>query len=567
MPKASDVGGPCSDASHRATLQEINQIARVRAWFDDADFVVFDGGTGSEVEKAAGLDAMDKKGWSCRVNLTHPDIVREVHLQYLLAGADVVIANTYATNPNVMLAAGFTDDEQRQSTLRGCALAREAVEAAMEAAAAPGGDAKRRRPLVAGSLSCHPPAMPEGAEFDQGTWPPPHEEEANLVRHAALLKEGGVDLIFMEMVWNYDHAVRAVEAATSVGLPVFAAVCVPLPMSGPLTEEALKKLAVPGEELALGGAGLVSVADTVRALTQHSNVIGVNVHHTPLPFTAAALQAVRRAGWSGTLGTYPDHGTFRNPHWEGLDLDLAAFLTHCEEWAEESGCKCIGGCCGVGPDVIQAVHQHRGVLASKVKLHDERRARAESAPAVAAAAAAAAAVPVAVARRNSRRGLWMLIPLCILVALMMQSGQLNYYKEAPFRDAQDRSAQATRTERAVCGDHWAALWYFVADADSNGLMAKELSTFLDGRVLLRKRLFARYGGSDGLRAALRVPRAQDHIVSLADFTRVFKPEIVGTAKRRCPRPIRPRPRPTRGTAPPPPPPPPPPRTPHPTRPR
>jgi len=41
---------------------------------------------------------MNDKGWSCGAQLEHPGVLYDVHRDYLKAGADIIIANTYATN-------------------------------------------------------------------------------------------------------------------------------------------------------------------------------------------------------------------------------------------------------------------------------------------------------------------------------------------------------------------------------------------------------------------------------------------------------------------------------------
>ena len=59
--------------------------------------IILDGGTGTLVQ-ALGAP-MDSDTWCADANLTHPDIVRQAHRAYLDAGAEVLIANTYATSP------------------------------------------------------------------------------------------------------------------------------------------------------------------------------------------------------------------------------------------------------------------------------------------------------------------------------------------------------------------------------------------------------------------------------------------------------------------------------------
>ena len=57
-------------------------------------FVLFDGAMGTMLQ-ARGLRAGDLPE---RLNLTHPDVVREIHAEYVAAGADVITANTFGAN-------------------------------------------------------------------------------------------------------------------------------------------------------------------------------------------------------------------------------------------------------------------------------------------------------------------------------------------------------------------------------------------------------------------------------------------------------------------------------------
>ena len=87
--------GVKSCCAHRATVG--------RAIAGDAEpvacpsMIILDGGTGTLIQ-ALGAP-MDGDTWCADANLTHPEIVRQAHRQYLDAGAEVLIANTYATSP------------------------------------------------------------------------------------------------------------------------------------------------------------------------------------------------------------------------------------------------------------------------------------------------------------------------------------------------------------------------------------------------------------------------------------------------------------------------------------
>jgi S-methylmethionine-dependent homocysteine/selenocysteine methylase len=69
--------------------------------------VILDGGTGTDIQRRG--VKMDSDVWCAEANLTHPDVVRSVHEDYIKAGADVITANTYASSPLMFHARGRTD--------------------------------------------------------------------------------------------------------------------------------------------------------------------------------------------------------------------------------------------------------------------------------------------------------------------------------------------------------------------------------------------------------------------------------------------------------------------------
>src|SRR5262245_62585922 len=88
--------------------------------------VIVDGGTGSQLQ-AEGVP-MDDVAWSARANLEQPDAVQRVHEEYIRAGAEVIIANTYASSRSALEPAGLGDRvaEANRSAVRAAMRAREA---------------------------------------------------------------------------------------------------------------------------------------------------------------------------------------------------------------------------------------------------------------------------------------------------------------------------------------------------------------------------------------------------------------------------------------------------------
>src|SRR3954451_20964465 len=110
--------------------------------------LVIDGGMGSELE-ARGAPMGPEAGCG-RASLDAPDLVRAIHEDYIAAGADVIIANTFPTNRPALAAARYGDRFEEAN--------RAAVRAALDARAGAG-----RWVAVAGSMSIWGPHEGAGA--------------------------------------------------------------------------------------------------------------------------------------------------------------------------------------------------------------------------------------------------------------------------------------------------------------------------------------------------------------------------------------------------------------------
>ena len=70
--------------------------------------IILDGGTGTDIQNRGA--EMSGETWCAEVNLTHPQIVRAVHEDYIAAGAEIITANTFATSALLFNALGRDDD-------------------------------------------------------------------------------------------------------------------------------------------------------------------------------------------------------------------------------------------------------------------------------------------------------------------------------------------------------------------------------------------------------------------------------------------------------------------------
>ena len=160
--------------------------------------ILMDGATGTEVQKR-GVPQLEN-AWNGGGALSHPDIVRQVHVDYLKSGAEIIISNSFATHLHALAAAG---EEGRFEDYN-----RRAVELAVEARAEAGHDGA----LVAAGVS-------------YWSWRgdmPPAEQMRNATRQQLLvMAEAGADVICLEMMIDQSCFELTLDAATDIGLPVW----------------------------------------------------------------------------------------------------------------------------------------------------------------------------------------------------------------------------------------------------------------------------------------------------------------------------------------------------------
>ncbi len=270
---------------------------------------------------------MDDAAWCGVANLDYQDVVRDVHADYIRAGAAVVIANTFSTDRLRLGDAGLADRVDEAN--------RNAVAAALEARALVG----RPDVVVAASISRAAAFGIDGVAR--------HVDRATLhdvyTQQARILADAGADLIALEMISAPDHGEVALEAARSVGLPIWLGLSAERTADGRIA--AWQDDRRPFDEL-------------VRALAA-PDLAAILVMHTDVADVDGALESVF-PDWAGPVGVYPHVGSFAPPSWRfDPTFTPADLVAHARRWVER-GARIVGGCCGLGPAFIEALSAEFG---------------------------------------------------------------------------------------------------------------------------------------------------------------------------------------------------------------
>src|SRR5262245_53687633 len=145
------------------------------------DVIILDGAMGTELQRRG--VPMDRVAWSAMALETHPDVIRTIHEDYVRAGADIIITNSFGSSRHVLEAAVLGNMV--------AALNRRAVELAKEARERAGAG---RDVAIAGSISSWI------AEGEARNAPAAAAARASYSEQADLLAAAGVDLLMLEMM-------------------------------------------------------------------------------------------------------------------------------------------------------------------------------------------------------------------------------------------------------------------------------------------------------------------------------------------------------------------------------
>jgi 5-methyltetrahydrofolate--homocysteine methyltransferase len=310
-----------------------------------ADHVLLcDGAMGTRVQALALDTERDFQGHeNCTEILcdSRPDLVRDIHLGYLAAGADAVQTNSFGGSPITLGEFGIAD--------RAFALNRRAAELAREAVEEYAGDGRPR--FVFGSVGPGT-RLPSLGHVDYQTL------EDALAAQCEGLVAGGVDAILVETCQDPLQVKAAVNGAKRAR----AAAGKDTPILVQVTVETTGTLLV--------GADIAAAATVIHALDVP--VIGLNCATGPREMA----EHLRWLGenWPGHISVQPNaglpelvDGRTRYP------LGAAELAQWLERFVLEDGVAIIGGCCGTEEAHIAALDQMLRRLAGRGRRPMPRR--------------------------------------------------------------------------------------------------------------------------------------------------------------------------------------------------
>jgi methionine synthase I (cobalamin-dependent)/5,10-methylenetetrahydrofolate reductase len=253
------------------------------------------------------------------LTLSDPDLVRDVHRQYLKAGADVIETNTFGANRMKLRAFGLGNrvGELNEAAAR---LARDVRD---------GGGANGGRAYVAGAIG------PLGVRVEPWGKTGVDEAEALFTEQAEALAAGGVDLFMLETFRDLNEIGAAIAAVRKVSdLPIVAQMTT--------AEDGHSLDGIPPEQFA------------PALVARGADVVGLNCSVGPAPM----LETIERMAGVVTapLSAQPNAGKPRDIEGRNLYLCSPDYMASYARRYVALGVRLVGGCCGTTPEHIRQIH-------------------------------------------------------------------------------------------------------------------------------------------------------------------------------------------------------------------
>ncbi len=283
---------------------------------DSRPWMLADGATGTNYFQMGLMSGDAPEMW----NVEHPDRVRTLHRQFIEAGADIVLTNTFGGNRH-RLKLHDGQDRVRELNMAAVKNARAEAEAFTS-----------RQVFVAGSIG------PTGEIYmPVGTFP--YEEGVSaFAEQAAALKEAGADVLWIETMSGEEELRAAVEGAATAGLPIVTT------MSFDTNGRTMM-----GITPTAFGALASSLSTQPVAIGANCGVGASELIATVMGITAARPDALVVAKGNCGVPQYRDG----HIHYTGTPELMADYA----RIALDAGARIIGGCCGTSPDHLASMRQ------------------------------------------------------------------------------------------------------------------------------------------------------------------------------------------------------------------
>ncbi|MDW8648836.1 homocysteine S-methyltransferase [Streptococcus suis] len=310
-------------------------MGRFKELLENQEFVILHGALGTELE-FRGHDVSGKL-WSAKYLLENPQYIKDIHKDYICAGADLVTTSTYQATFEGLAEAGLSQAEAEKLIRLTVDLAKEARDEVW-ADLSEAEKGQRTYPLISGDIGPYAAYLANGSEYtgDYGN--------ISLVdlkafhrRRMELLLEQGAELLALETIPNFLETQALVEL---------------LAEDFPNVEAYISFTSQDGQSIS-DGTAIEKIAELVNSSEQ---ILAVGLNCTAPSLYPAFLSQLREKT-DKPFVTYPNSGEVYDgatQTWKEEADHSHSLLDNTLAW-HKLGTKVVGGCCRTRPADIESL--------------------------------------------------------------------------------------------------------------------------------------------------------------------------------------------------------------------
>jgi homocysteine S-methyltransferase len=272
--------------------------------------------------------------WSASVLLSQPSLIKQTHLDYYRAGANIAITASYqASLPGLIKHLKLNLNDAQAVVRKSVELAQEARDEYLAEQ-----DETQKQLFVAGSVGPYGAFLADGSEY-RGDYTISKDAMKSFHRgRIQALVDAGVDILACETIPSKTETEALLEL---------------LAREFPSTEAWFTFTLRDGAHIA-DGTALVDIAEL---FSEAENVVGLGVNCVPDDLALAALKNLAPLVKRGTLVVYPNSGEQWNAQareWEGSKTEGNTLAQKTVEWWD-AGARMVGGCCRTTPGDVRTM--------------------------------------------------------------------------------------------------------------------------------------------------------------------------------------------------------------------
>jgi homocysteine S-methyltransferase len=299
-------------------------------FIQDKGFVILDGALATELE-ARGAN-LNHSLWSAKLLTENPGLIKQVHLDYLLAGADVITTASYQASFDGFEKNGYSKQQAIGLMRLSVQLAFEAREEVVKRASS------KNKPIVAASVGPYGAALADGSEY-VGHYGVSIEHLKNFHRERMkVLIATGADVLAFETIPCIDEAIALKEVMAEFNS-----------ISAWISFSCKNGTQISSGEL---------FSDAIKTINDADNIIAVGVNCTS-PEYIASLVSIGAKSTDKLIIVYPNKGEVYDPEnkvWIPKNNIHTHYADDAKIWYQ-CGAKLIGGCCRTTPEDIKQLNQ------------------------------------------------------------------------------------------------------------------------------------------------------------------------------------------------------------------